>query len=72
MCKESNPCYGCDRRQKGCHSSCEDYEAYRQANNERAEIIRQKKAEEALVTDTRERALLKAARKRSTQSAWKG
>lgn len=47
MCKESVPCYGCEKRRAvngyNCHSDCPDYKAYHERNAERAEIIRKKK-----------------------------
>ena len=36
------PCYGCGRRQAGCHASCPDYQAFR-ADRER--ISKMKMAE---------------------------
>jgi hypothetical protein len=63
MCKESDPCYMCERRHVtsdyNCHSNCPDYKAYKQAREERAKVIYKKRAEEAMVTNV----LVKAAEK---------
>lgn len=70
MCKESDPCYGCERRcvKSGynCHSDCPDYKDYKQEAEKRAELIRKKKAEESLFIDTR----LKAIRKTQKKNKW--
>ncbi len=66
------PCYGCERRQSGCHSSCESYKEYSEKNAERVKLLRNKRAENAIFTDTRIRAIHKTAGKRHNQRAWKG
>lgn len=32
--KPNSPCWGCEFRIVGCHSTCEDYAAYQKANND--------------------------------------
>lgn len=54
------PCKGCERRQAGCHSSCEDYKAL-QADNAARKARREKArrdnaAIEVLKTGVRKRA----------------
>lgn len=76
MKAENNPCYGCTERRVAdgynCHSDCQKYAEYRRKLTDNAELIRQKKSEEGLVTDTKVRAMQKALRKKGKQSAWKG
>lgn len=36
-----SPCKSCSRRYSGCHSNCKDYKEYRQALDERNELIYQ-------------------------------
>lgn len=43
-------CQGCEKRSKGCHSTCEDYKAYSQAIREKRHIEWKKRVEES-VTD---------------------
>ena len=66
------PCYGCDKRITGCHSSCESYKEYHERNAARAELLRSKRTANAIFTDTRIRAINKTAGKRHSQRAWKG
>lgn len=40
-------CKGCDKRHVNCHSTCEDYKAFRKARDEQNEEIRKKKSVEA-------------------------
>ena len=42
------PCRGCNRRQCGCHSTCEDYKSYEKKNAARRDAIRNR----ALISDT--------------------
>lgn len=76
MCKESNPCYGCTKRvatkEYNCHSDCPLYLDGKAEKAAKAEVIRQKKANEALFWDTRIRQMIKATNKKHGQSAWKG
>lgn len=69
-------CFGCEKRiatsEHNCHSDCPDYKAFKEEQTERAETIRKKKYEEALVTDTRARSMERTTREKRTQSAWKG
>lgn len=37
------PCYGCLRRETGCHVTCKDYIAWRANEDARAETIRKAK-----------------------------
>ena len=49
MRKQKVPCYNCQRRTHCCHSSCEDYKAYRQWLDEKNQRIRHGKEEERLL-----------------------
>ena len=42
------PCKDCELRHPGCHSKCEDYQAFRKANEEMHERVYQEKR---LMTD---------------------
>ena len=42
------PCRGCDKRQVGCHSTCEDYISYEKKNTARRDAIRNRQ----LISDT--------------------
>ena len=66
------PCYGCERRSPQCHGSCEDYKAYAQERADRAEIIRKKRADEAMVDAVRFQTIKKVSNKANKQTAWKG
>ena len=77
MCKESDPCYGCERRcvKSGynCHSDCPDYKEYHDRNAARAELIRAKRAEDSIILDTRLKSMRKTQKKKAKQMAyWKG
>lgn len=50
MADKKVPCYGCERREPLCHSSCEDYKRFCKAREEEAKAIRKKRADEAMVT----------------------
>lgn len=39
-------CQGCELRHLGCHDKCPDYQAYRQALDEKNEAIKKQKEEE--------------------------
>ena len=43
-----SPCYGCQNRQCGCHSKCEEYKKYLDAHAEEIEQIREQKKKENL------------------------
>ena len=45
------PCYNCSNRQLNCHASCKDYKTFVRENDERSDLIRQKKAEESAIAD---------------------
>lgn len=76
MCKESDPCYGCERRcvtsSFNCHSDCPDYKAYHDKLAERSEIIRKKKAEEKDYVDMKIRAVNKTIGRKHITGYWKG
>ena len=48
---KKTPCYGCERRNAHCHSSCEDYKRFSQAREKELEALRKKRNEEGMVTD---------------------
>ena len=83
MIKENDrscPCYnegkGCDKRQVtstyNCHSDCHDYAVYKQDRMERSTVIYKKRADEAMITDTRIKSVYRTTGKKRGQSAWKG
>jgi hypothetical protein len=76
MCKESKPCYKCERRhvtsEYNCHSHCPDFKELKDEQTARAEVIRKKKAEEADITDFRIQSMARVTRDKSKQNAWKG
>ena len=76
MKAENNPCYGCTERRAtdgyNCHSDCPKYAGYRRMLADKAVMIKQKKAVEELVTETRVRAIRKTSRTKRKQNAWKG
>lgn len=76
MCKESDPCYGCEKRRVvsgyNCHSDCPEYKAYHERNAERSEMIRKKKAEEHDYVDMKLRAVNKTLGKKHMPGYWKG
>ena len=76
MCKENDPCYGCEKRRVisgyNCHSDCPEYKAYHERNAERSEMIRKKKAEEHDYVDMKLRAVNKTLGKKHMPGYWKG
>ena len=40
------PCKRCEFRKVGCHADCEEYLAFKSANDERREMIHKNKSEE--------------------------
>ena len=50
MMDNGAPCYRCEERHSGCHSSCERYKEFSQKRAEELSMIRKKKADEAMVT----------------------
>lgn len=73
---ENSPCYkdgkDCPRRTSTCHGDCPEYKIFYDNRIAENEAIWKKKNEEAVYTDTRVRALNKAAGIKSKQSAWRG
>lgn len=74
--REDDPCYGCERRYSeskyNCHSDCPDYLAKKEKKNARAELIRKKKAEDALLTDFRIKSMTRISKEKRKQGTWKG
>lgn len=70
--KDITPCYGCERRSATCHSSCEDYKTYQQANRERSELISRKRDEESMVYEVKVRGIRKIEKKKANVKYWKG
>lgn len=68
----SVPCYGCDKRCAGCHSSCESYKEYHDKVTAEREAIRKKKEAEAMMTDTRIRSMEKTRKVKPKQTLWRG
>ena len=76
MSKESNPCYGCERRcvKSGynCHSDCPDYKEFHDKNCERSNIIRKKRGEDAEFKSVRVHSIAKSQKRKIKQTYWKG
>lgn len=77
MCKESGPCYGCERRRVtstyNCHSHCPEYKKWADKITSENEIVRQKKAAEADVNSVRIKSIRKSQREKESQKChWKG
>jgi hypothetical protein len=53
------PCYGCERRNAHCHSSCEDYKKFKQMRDEENAVIRKHKEEDRDFTSVRIASLLR-------------
>lgn len=74
MCKEKDPCYGCTKRsvtsEHNCHSDCPEYKIFRDGLDEHNEMIRKKKAEEAMMTDVCIRSIERKTKPITTK--WKG
>lgn len=74
--REDDPCYGCERRygdsKYNCHSDCPDYLAIKEKKSARAELIRKKKAEDALLTDFRIKSMTRISKEKRKQGTWKG
>lgn len=74
--REDDPCYGCERRygdsKYNCHSDCPDYLAKKEGRRARAELIRKKKAEDALLTDFRIKSMTRISKEKRKQGTWKG
>lgn len=64
---ESCPCYKCDKRSARCHSSCEEYKAYAQANSDRLELESRRRDEEAMMYEIKVRGIKKVTRKDHTR-----
>ena len=56
------PCYGCEKRHSGCHSECESYKEYHDKRTAKCELLSKKRAEEAMITDTRIKSMNKLLR----------
>jgi hypothetical protein len=73
---KKSPCYGCEKRwaENGdtCHSSCERYKEYHDKRVTRTEMIRKKKASEAMIDNVRFETMNKVKRVKKIQTAWKG
>lgn len=67
------PCYGCERREPLCHSSCEAYKAYKQKREDKAKVIREQRANEAMMTDVQIRSVKRMTKDKSIskQIAWR-
>jgi hypothetical protein len=59
MSKLKVPCYGCENRHQGCHSSCETYKTFQRENLERNRQIREAKEKDAMITGVKIRSLNK-------------
>jgi hypothetical protein len=74
MCKESDPCYGCERRvvttEYNCHSHCKEYAEYKQKLKDKSKAIREKRIEEGIITEYVVSSAARASHKKNTQNAW--
>lgn len=57
-------CYGCNKRQPGCHDSCEEYKRQKQINDDRKAVERRKREEENAPTEYSIKRNFAAARKK--------
>lgn len=62
-----SPCLNCERRQVGCHSTCEDYLQYKAAVAEAKEKINQQKNREAIIREFDITSAKKQIRKKGTE-----
>lgn len=73
---ENGPCYKCEKRcvthEYNCHSHCPEFKKIKDMEQQKAEIIKKKRAEEADVTDLRIRSMNRITRDTKKQNAWKG
>lgn len=76
MSKENAPCYGCkDRKvQDGynCHSDCPRYLGYKDKQMKKSEAITQKRAEESMIVETRQRSMRRISGRALKRNPWKG
>lgn len=56
------PCYGCERRNAHCHSSCEGYKAFKQGREKELEVIRKHNEEERMFFDVQRRSIMRNSR----------
>lgn len=61
---KSVPCYNCTKRSVGCHSTCEEYIAFDQANRARIEQIRRKRYADNMFYEVTVRAIKKISKKK--------
>ena len=66
------PCYGCEKRHNGCHSSCAGYKTYQDKRIAKNKIIREGRAKEGMIDEVRLAAIQKVTGKKRTMPAWKG
>lgn len=75
MVENKKPCFGCTKRQVtrdyNCHSHCPDFLGLKEENMARAEVIRQKKAEETMMIDVREKSIKRIAKDKKKTYAWR-
>lgn len=73
---KSCPCYGCDKRcvslEHNCHSDCEKYKQWVEANDEKREAWHKSCKEDYQFIDTRNKALHKIDGKLYKERAWRG
>jgi hypothetical protein len=78
MAKDNSPCYkdgvDCPKRtvHPNCHSTCPEYKKYSDGLTAKNEFIRKKKAEDAMVTETRIKARTRTSGTKLKQGVWKG
>lgn len=77
MCKESNPCYGCERRcvtsGYNCHSDCPDYKEYHEERVAECALMRKKRLEDADFKGVRIKSIRKSQKAKELQKCyWKG
>lgn len=49
--RDKYPCKGCEKRQPGCHDSCEEYKRHKEKNDERKAKEKARRAEEHALTE---------------------
>lgn len=63
-----SPCLDCERRFVGCHSTCEDYKAFRDKLDKAKEVIAQKKREEDIAVSFKIQSVQKQIRKKGQKT----
>lgn len=70
------PCYGCTERRAehgyNCHMDCPRYKQFHESRVAKLEKENKKRAEEAMITDTRMKSLDRITGEKRKMNVWKG